>query len=133
MNQPAKWTVTTIAAIALAAGLGGWGGASFAQGQAGRAPGEEAHGVYVRHCGMCHQAGGMGTNMLALRQGPERAQLEARDDLPAAYIELIVRNGLNSMPPITRADVTEEELAQITAWLTRNNARGDGRNNGGDQ
>lgn len=113
------------AAASFAAALAVIGTVSVAQSpeQAPEQPAADAapYTAYVQNCGMCHLAGGMGTNMLAVRYGQERALLDARTDLPAAYIELIVRNGLNSMPPITRADVTEEELTQITAYLTRNN------------
>ena len=61
--------------------------------------------------------------MLAQRLGQDNALLADRENLSREYVEYVVRHGINSMPPITRADVTEEELAEITAFLTRYRSR----------
>ena len=80
--------------------------------------------TYLQHCGMCHLPGGTGTRMLRLRLGEEGSLLAERNDLPGEYVEYVVRHGINSMPPITRADVTDKELAEIVAYLTRQQERG---------
>ncbi len=77
--------------------------------------------VFEQECGLCHGKVGTGTMMLARRMDKDKAELARRDDLPAAYIEYAVRNGLNSMPAISRVEVTDQQLEQITTYLTRNN------------
>ncbi len=72
---------------------------------------------YVELCGMCHRANGMGTGLLSRRLPPEQAPLEARDNLTADFVTAVVRNGLLNMPPLSRAEVSEEALAAIAAYL----------------
>ncbi len=43
--------------------------------------------LYVEKCSMCHRQMGMGTVILARRMPPEKAMLEARDDLTADYVK----------------------------------------------
>lgn len=100
--------------------------ASSASSETGQAPAHNGAAkaakpetTYLQHCGMCHLPGGTGTRMLRLRLGEEGALLAERDNLPVEYVEYVVRHGINSMPPITRAEVTEKELAEIVAYLTR--------------
>lgn len=73
--------------------------------------------LYVQECGVCHFEGGTGTFMVGRRLGEAKALLEGRTDLRPAYVEFVVRNGLNSMPPLSRVEVTDEELAQIARYL----------------
>ena len=56
--------------------------------------------VFDRHCVHCHGAGDdmTGTGQLARTRGEDKALLTARDDLPAEYIRMIVRQGLKAMP-----------------------------------
>ena len=49
----------------------------------------------------------------------EVAPLEKRDDLSAAYVERAARIGILNMPPITRGDVSNEELASIAQYLSK--------------
>src|SRR5262249_23767619 len=86
---------------ALAALLIGWlafASPAFAQDDTAPKPPEAQ---YAELCGMCHRANGMGTGLLSRRLPPEQAQLEARDNLTAEYVALVVRNGLNNMPPLS--------------------------------
>jgi mono/diheme cytochrome c family protein len=75
--------------------------------------------LFQRKCLMCHGPVGMGTGLLARRMKPEVAQLEKREDLSAAYVERAARIGILNMPPITRADVSDPQLASIAQYLSR--------------
>jgi len=70
-------------------------------------------------CGSCHENNGFGMQVLAARLGPERASLRREPALPAAYIRMVVRNGLGAMPAMSRVEVTDGELLTIIAELTR--------------
>ena len=74
--------------------------------------------LFQEKCGMCHRAGGMGTGILARRLSPEQALLENRADLSSALIETAVRNGFGIMFPMSRAEVSDQQLATITNYLT---------------
>jgi mono/diheme cytochrome c family protein len=80
--------------------------------------------LYRLRCGMCHQARGFGTNTLARRLGPGPSLLEARTDLVPAYVRQVVRRGLGSMPPFTKVELSEPELAAIAGYLARPRAGG---------
>jgi mono/diheme cytochrome c family protein len=71
--------------------------------------------LYVVHCASCHAPNGMGTGLLARRIQPPL--LEARDNLPAAYVIAAARNGIGNMPAIPRGEVSDEELRQIAEYL----------------
>jgi hypothetical protein len=68
---------------------------------------------------MCHLEGGTGTFMLGRRLGPANALLADRTTLDPAYVKNVVRNGIVSMPRITRAEVSDAELQAIAGYLTR--------------
>jgi len=82
-------------------------------------PADEA--LFIGKCAICHGTVGPGTIMLGRRLGKERAMLATRTDLDPAYIEGVVRGGLNSMPRFTRVELPDAQLAQIQRYLTRNN------------
>lgn len=75
--------------------------------------------LFSRKCAICHAEGGTGAIMLGLRLGKDRALLADRSDLQAPYITAVVRSGLRSMPPLTRVEVTDAQLAQIVTYLVR--------------
>ncbi len=75
--------------------------------------------LFHQKCAMCHGPVGMGTGLLARRMKPEVAQLEMRDDLSAAYVERAARVGILNMPPITRGDVSDAQLASIAQYLSK--------------
>ena len=75
--------------------------------------------LFHQKCEMCHGAAGMGTGLLARRMKPEVALLEKRGDLSAAYVERAARIGILNMPPITRGDVSDAQLASIAQYLSR--------------
>jgi mono/diheme cytochrome c family protein len=75
--------------------------------------------LFNHKCAMCHGAVGMGTGLLARRMPPAVAPLEKREDLSAAYVERAARIGILNMPPITRADVSDAQLASIAHYLSK--------------
>ena len=107
-----------IAALALA------GGAAIAQGPppaprpttlASRPGATGGEALFVEHCASCHAANGMGTGLLARRVQPPL--LEARDNLPAAYVIVAVRQGIGNMPVLPRGEVSDAELQAIADYL----------------
>jgi mono/diheme cytochrome c family protein len=76
--------------------------------------------LFEARCGMCHLQGGTGTFMLGRRLGADNALLaERKAKLDATYVKHVVRNGIVSMPRITRAEVSDAELDAIVSYLTR--------------
>jgi len=78
--------------------------------------------LFQARCGYCHLAGGTGTLMLERRHGKGHGLLAGRTDLDADYVTAVVRNGLNSMPALTRVEVTDEDLAAIARYLAAKKA-----------
>jgi mono/diheme cytochrome c family protein len=76
--------------------------------------------LFNRNCGPCHAAGQdhPGTMRLAQTRGAARAVLEQRTDLDAAYIRLVVRQGLVEMPPWRVSEIDDVALNQIVEYLT---------------
>jgi mono/diheme cytochrome c family protein len=68
-------------------------------------------------CAMCHGTRGMGTVLLSRRLPSKLAPLEARADLAADMVEIAVRQGIGNMPPLSRAEVSDAELAAIARYL----------------
>lgn len=81
-----------------------------------KSPGEA---VFLARCQYCHLAMGPGTLTLARRLGDKNALLANRTDLEPDYVKQVVRHGLNSMPPINRVEVSDQELDAIAAYLGR--------------
>lgn len=77
----------------------------------------DGEALYVEKCSMCHRRMGMGTVLLARRLPPDQAELEDRNNLTPQYITLAARQGIGNMPRISRAEVSDEQLAQIAAHL----------------
>ena len=75
--------------------------------------------VFDHYCVQCHgdSVEATGTQQLARTRGKDKALLEQRGDLNAAYIEHVVRNGLRTMPPFVPSDLTDEKLEALTAYL----------------
>jgi cytochrome c5 len=75
--------------------------------------------LYVEKCSMCHRQMGMGTVILARRMEAKVSRLEARGDLTSEYVISAARQGIGNMPRISRAEVSDEQLARIVAYLVR--------------
>lgn len=73
--------------------------------------------VYRQKCAFCHDKGQTGTLMLGKRLGEAQSLIAQRTDLTGDYVEFVVRNGLLSMPAITRVEVTDAELAHLKTYL----------------
>ncbi len=54
-------------------------------------------------------------------QGTLPATLQERSDLTPESIRLVVRQGMNMMPPTRKTEVTDAELEAIIAYLTHKN------------
>ena len=107
---------------------------SLLLGASGAVPGQagpsEANGkvVYDKWCIHCHgqmERGPLpGTNALALKyRGELPALLEERTDLAPEFITTVVRGGLFGMPITRKTEVSDAELDDIIAYLTRTQAR----------
>ncbi len=101
-----------LAVLVLAIALGGCVSLAHAQESNDRQ-------IYADRCAKCHGETGTGTFMLGRRLGKEKAMLEQRVDLAPELIRHVVRNGIVSMPAITRVEVTDAELDAIVRYLTR--------------
>lgn len=111
--------LTALAALAQAAQPGPTTPPSAAANSTvGASAGIDGASLFVARCGYCHLAGGTGTLMLARRHGKDHALLAERTDLDRDYVRAVVRNGLNSMPALTRVEVPDEQLDAIATYLS---------------
>jgi mono/diheme cytochrome c family protein len=81
----------------------------------------EGKRVFERRCAECHApgVGHPGTQQLGWTRGDSRAILEQRSDLTAAYISVIVRNGLVEMPAFRPTEINDTQLRQLADYLAR--------------
>jgi mono/diheme cytochrome c family protein len=82
----------------------------------------EGAALFSNRCGGCHLTGGMGTNLLtkqriAAGEPPETGLLANRTDLTRSYVMVVVRQGKQAMPRLSRVEVTNAELAAIATYL----------------
>lgn len=73
--------------------------------------------LFDHRCGLCHRGSGPGVFMLERRLGEAKSILEERDNLTEAYVNLVVRNGIGSMPRFSRGEITDPELGRIVSYL----------------
>jgi mono/diheme cytochrome c family protein len=96
--------------------------------------GEIARGrdVFAHYCAPCHGDGRgddgapmlPGTQALTLKyRGAKPGLLEQRTDLPAELIKAFVRNGVASMPPLRKTEVSDADLEAIAAYLAATAAK----------
>lgn len=78
----------------------------------------EGQALYVQHCSACHDRGPEhpGTVRLADRW-PQQASLLDRDALPVPFVRVIVRRGLNLMPPFRPGEISDKELQALAEYL----------------
>ena len=91
------------------------------------------HALFDKWCYGCHAAsikhgpdatllGSVVAGTYTLEQryhGSKPAALEERTDLTPTLITSVVRHGLNLMPRTRKTEISDVELAEITAYLTR--------------
>ncbi len=85
---------------------------------------ERGEQVFNVWCAPCHDNSRRtpGTAALAAKyQGALPALLEERTDLTPALVELWVRNGISIMPFFRKTEINDAQLADLSAYLTRNN------------
>lgn len=78
--------------------------------------------VYDKWCTPCHGdgPGKPGTMVLRQRYGDSLpALLEERTDMTSEYLETFVREGVGVMAQFRKTEITDAELAAMTAYLLR--------------
>jgi len=90
-------------------------GSLFAADQSQQDRGRE---VYQKWCTPCHGTGlGKPGTAAAAAHGSNPAVLEQRSDLTPKMIETAVRNGVYFMPRFRKTEISNADLAAITAYL----------------
>ena len=91
------------------------------------APGiERGKALYEYWCLPCHGRGPghPGTQALAERYGGNLPDaLEDRKNLTPEFVAVFVRNGISIMPFFRKTEISDAELADIGAYLSRNTPR----------
>ena len=87
------------------------------------APGEpRGYTEFARACAVCHGDGPAkpGTRALHTKyRDKEPALLAERTDLAPDYIKHVVRHGVSVMPPFRKTELSDAELDELVAYLTR--------------
>ena len=89
----------------------------------GAEPAASGEAVYQRWCSHCHAAGrgNPGTESLQVKYGGKTpAVLLERRDLNAEAVKVFVRQGILSMPPFRKTEITDTELAALAGYVARN-------------
>ena len=82
--------------------------------------------VYQRWCVHCHSTGrgNPGTESLQIKyKGTPPAVLLDRTDLTADAIKVFVRQGVLSMPPFRKTEITDAELGALSTWMASGGGR----------
>lgn len=86
-------------------------------------PAERGAAVYNNWCDACHrnsEQNAPGTRSLELKyRGEIPAALEERTDLTAELVEFFVRNGVATMPFFRKTEISDADLAALSAYLAR--------------
>lgn len=81
--------------------------------------------VYARWCVHCHGSGrgNPGTDSLQVKYGGSvPAVLLERTDLTAEAVTMFVRQGILSMPPFRKTEISDAELAALASYMTQRRA-----------
>ncbi len=81
----------------------------------------EGRALYARWCAPCHAANPRLAGTMSLQakyEGSVPAVLEDRTDLSAPVIRHFVRNGVAWMAPFRPTELSDAQLAQVSAYLT---------------
>ena len=115
-KRSGSWS-TRVAGLLLLAVTGG----AYAQAQSPPASVQVDSGakIYQYWCVECHNARGLGTLYLGKRyKGAMPAILDQRRDLNSDFVGYVVRNGISFMPSFRKTEISNEELAALSAYLT---------------
>jgi mono/diheme cytochrome c family protein len=99
---------------------------AFAQSGPQAEPAPSAGGkVFDKWCSDCHRtAEGPGSRALQRKyQGSLPAILEQRNNLPPAYVKLVVRQGDSFMPSFRKTEISDADLALLAAYLAPSQGR----------
>jgi mono/diheme cytochrome c family protein len=75
--------------------------------------------LFQAQCAGCHLDRGFGTRVLSRRVPEGQATLEARKDLNADYVSMVVRRGIGSMPQFRKSELSDVELDAISTYLEK--------------
>ena len=81
--------------------------------------------MFNRNCAACHADGlkFAGTMALAAKyEGSLPAALEQRKDLTPDVVRYFVRNGVSIMPGYRKSQITDKELDDLAAYLSKKSA-----------
>jgi mono/diheme cytochrome c family protein len=78
--------------------------------------GSEGQDAYEQRCVPCHSPGNAGWLQLKARNDGLPAELLKRP-LNTQLIEQVVRNGLQSMPAISRVELSDQQLAEVITYI----------------
>jgi mono/diheme cytochrome c family protein len=90
---------------------------------AGAAAAPSGEAVFERWCAPCHAPGPghPGTQSLQVKYaGKIPSVLLERTDLSAQAVAAFVRHGVLSMPPFRKTEITDSDLAALSAYVARN-------------
>ena len=97
--------------------------AAQAADSAERKPAAPGEAVYERWCAACHAPGPghPGTQSLQIKHGGKTpAVLLERTDLSAQAVALFVRQGVLMMAPFRKTEISDAELAALSAYVAKN-------------
>ena len=84
---------------------------------------ERGAAVFNNWCSACHSRGPQNapgtTSLQAIYQGSVPAALEDRRDLTPDLVKLFVRNGVATMAPFRKVEVSDADLDALAAYLTQ--------------
>jgi mono/diheme cytochrome c family protein len=106
--------------IAAAFALLGFAAGNAGAAQPASAPPASGESVYKHWCVHCHSAGrgNPGTDSLKVKyKDAIPAVLLDRTDLTPQFVTVSVRQGVLSMPPFRKTEITDTELAALSAWV----------------
>ncbi|MER2514365.1 MAG: cytochrome c [Nitrosomonas ureae] len=84
---------------------------------------ERGKNIFQQWCVSCHGVGPghPGTQALDFRyQGAMPGALEERTNLTPDFVKVFVRNGISIMPFFRKTEISDAELADLSAYLARN-------------
>ena len=122
MRARSPWRRFAVSGAVLLGGLGAWVVLAPAASAQNAPDVERGRRVYNYWCTPCHAPGPghPGTESLEVKySGSRPAVLEERTDLTVPSVKTFVRQGVLSMPPFRKTEITDAELDDLAAYLTR--------------